>query len=290
MGARILCALAALLLASHALAAHPKLDAPVTDLTGTLTPAQVQSLRAKIDALERRKGSQLVVLVVPTTQPETIEQYAVATFDENDIGRAKTVDGVLLLVAKDDRRVRIEVGYGLEGAIPDALANRVIGEYLTPRFRAGEFYGGIDDATTALAKLVDGEALPPPLAPARDASRGSDLQAALFLGGIMGIVLGGFLGAIRTGRRVPLVAVIAGIVLFLKFVPLPAVLGTVAAAITSTFGGSRGRFAGGGRAWRGTGGWGGGGGGWGGGGGFGGGGGWSGGGGRSGGGGASGGW
>ena len=283
-------AIAALLFAVVALAQeHPKLDAPVTDRTGTLTSAQVAALRAKIDALEARKGSQIVVLVVSTTQPETIEQYAVATFAENAIGRRGVDDGVLLLVAKDDRRVRIETGYGLEGSIPDAVANRVIAEYLTPKFRAGDFHGGIDDAVTALAKVIEGEALPAPLARTPSA-KGGGVSEAVFFGGIIGIVLGGFLGAVRAGRRAPIVAAIAAIVLFMKFLVLPAAIGTGAAAITSVLGGSRGRFAGGGRAWRGTGGWGGGG--WGGGGGGfgGGGGGWSGGGGRSGGGGASGGW
>jgi uncharacterized protein len=287
--ARALGAIAALAFALAAPAQeHPKLDAPVTDRTGTLTPAQVAALRAKIDALEARKGSQIVVLVVPSTQPETIEEYAVATFEQNAIGRKGVDDGVLLLVAKDDRRVRIETGYGLEGAVPDAVANRVIAEYLAPKFRAGDLHGGIDDAVTALAKVIEGEALPAPLSRPRETARAGGVPEAVFFGGIIGIVLGGFLGAVRAGRRAPIVAAIAAIVLFMKFLVLPAAIGTGAAAITSVLGGSRGRFAGGGRAWRGSGGWGGGG--WGGGGGFGGGGGWSGGGGRSGGGGASGGW
>ena len=286
MGARILCALAALLFAQLANAAHPKLDAPVTDLTGTLTPLQVESLRNKIDALERRKGSQLVVLVVPTTRPETIEQYAVAAFQENAIGRKGVDDGVLLLVAKDDRRMRIEVGYGLEGAIPDALASRVIREYLTPRFKAGDFFGGIDQATTALASLVDGEALPaPPSSGASGDHNREDKEYALFLGVVIGLVLGIVLGSVRIVPRLVTVLVIAGIVMFMQFSLRPAAMGTALAAFVSLFGNASGRFAGGGRSWRGTGGWGGSSGG-----GFGGGGGWSGGGGRSGGGGASGGW
>jgi len=154
-----------LLCACAAFAAEiPKLTARVTDLTGTLHAQQIAALEAKLTALEQRKGSQLVVVVVPTTQPATVEQYAVKLFEVNAIGRKGVDDGVLLLVAKDDRKVRIEVGYGLEGAIPDVYANRIIAEYLTPKFRAGDFYGGIDEATGALAKLIDGETLPEPLA------------------------------------------------------------------------------------------------------------------------------
>ena len=121
--------------------------------------ARGSSSRQQALALQQRKGSQLQVLVVPTTQPEDIEQYAVRAFEQCKLGRKGVDDGVLLVVAKDDRRVRIEVGYGLEGAIPDATASRVIQEYLVPKFRAGDYGGGISDATAALVKLIDGEPL-----------------------------------------------------------------------------------------------------------------------------------
>ena len=103
------------------------------------------------------------MLIVPTTQPEEIEQYSIRVVDAWKLGRKNVDDGVLLIVAKDDHHVRIEVGRGLEGAIPDAASARIIREYITPKFRAGDFYGGIHDATDALTKLIDGEPLPPPL-------------------------------------------------------------------------------------------------------------------------------
>ncbi|KAF1701891.1 hypothetical protein CSC70_14140 [Pseudoxanthomonas kalamensis DSM 18571] len=101
--------------------------------------------------------------MVPTTRPDTIEQYAVRVFEQWKLGRKGVDDGVLLLVAKDDRAVRIETGYGLEGAIPDAVANRVIQEYLVPEFREGDFGGGIEAATAVLVKVIDGEPLPAPV-------------------------------------------------------------------------------------------------------------------------------
>ena len=112
--------------------------------------------------------------MVPTTQPETIEQYTVRAFEQFKLGRKGVDDGVLIVVAKDDRRVRIEPGYGLEGAIPDAIANRVIQEYLVPKFRANDYGGGLTDATAALVKIIDGEPLPAPMAdntPARERRR-----------------------------------------------------------------------------------------------------------------------
>ncbi|WP_425481574.1 TPM domain-containing protein, partial [Marilutibacter maris] len=141
---------------AQALAPIPPLDSPVVDTTGTLDAATRQSLEARALALQQRKGSQLQVLMVPTTQPEDIAQYAVRVFETWKLGRKGVDDGVLLVVARDDRRVHIEVGYGLEGAIPDATAHRVIQEYLVPRFRAGDFAGGVGEASAALAGLIDG--------------------------------------------------------------------------------------------------------------------------------------
>jgi len=142
----------------------PVLTSPVIDTTGTLSAAQTQQLEQQAIALQQRKGSQLQVLMVPSTQPETIEQYTVRAFEQWKLGRKGVDDGVLLVVAKDDRRVRIEPGYGLEGAIPDITAGRIIQEYLVPRFRADDYGGGILDATAALVKLIDGEPLPEPMA------------------------------------------------------------------------------------------------------------------------------
>ena len=147
----------------------PPLARRVTDLTATLDAAQREALETRLAAIEQRKGAQVAVLIVPSTQPETIEQYAVRVFEQWKLGRKDVDDGVLLLVAKDDRRVRIEVGYGLEGAIPDAAASRIIAEYLTPHFRAGDFAGGIDAAVEVIGRLIDGEALPAPLDDAQPA-------------------------------------------------------------------------------------------------------------------------
>jgi uncharacterized protein len=140
----------------------PALSTHVNDPAGALSADQASTLRAKLDAFERRKGAQIVVLIVPTTQPETIEQFATQVFDAWKIGRKKLDDGVLLLWARNDRQIRIEVGYGLEGAIPDAIANRIINETLVPQFRSSAFYAGLDKATDQMIGLIDGEALPAP--------------------------------------------------------------------------------------------------------------------------------
>jgi len=161
-GARLL-TLCLLLLPAWALAelAVPPV-ARVTDLTGTLSPEQQRSLSDRLAALEAAKGSQLAVLVVPTTQPETVEQYALRVAERWQLGRKGVDDGVLLLIAKNDRALRIEVGYGLEGVIPDAAAHRVIDEIIVPRFKAGDFAGGINAGVDQLTALINGEALPAP--------------------------------------------------------------------------------------------------------------------------------
>lgn len=138
----------------------PQLSERVTDQTLTLEPPQKRTLESELAALERRKGSQIAVLIVPTTQPEDIAQYAIRVFDQWKLGRKSVDDGALLIVAKDDRRMRIEVGRGLEGAIPDAATARILRDYVKPKFRNDDFYGGIHDATAALTRLIDGEALP----------------------------------------------------------------------------------------------------------------------------------
>jgi len=140
----------------------PPLRAPVTDLTGTLTPDQVAALDAKLRAFATSRGSQVAVLIVPTTRPEEIEQYSIRVVEQWKLGRGKVDDGVLLLVAVEDRRVRIEVGYGLEGALPDATANRIIQQDITPSFRRGDYYGGITDGVDRIMRVIEGEALPAP--------------------------------------------------------------------------------------------------------------------------------
>jgi uncharacterized protein len=167
-------------LLAQQLAPIPPLDSPVVDTTGTLDMAQKQALEQQALALQQRKGSQLQVLIVPTTQPEDIAQYTTRVFDQWAIGRKGVDDGVLLVVARDDRRVRIEPGYGLEGAIPDAIANRVIQEYLVPHFRQDDYAGGITAATAVLVALIEGEALPAPVASNRNNEEGNGDQTFFF--------------------------------------------------------------------------------------------------------------
>ena len=142
--------------------AVPALKSRVTDLTGTLNAAEQQALEQKLATFEQRKGSQLAVLIVASTGQESIEQFGIRVAEQWKIGRKGSDDGLLLIVAKADRTLRIEVGYGLEGVIPDAIAKRVISEIIVPRFQAGDFAGGIDAGLTQLMGLIDGEALPPP--------------------------------------------------------------------------------------------------------------------------------
>ena len=173
-----------LALSTWAQVAVPELSRRVTDLTATLTANQVAALENKLAAFETKKGSQIAVLIVPTTQPEDIAQFGIRVADQWKIGRKKIDDGVILIVAKDDRKLRIEVGYGLEGAIPDAIAKRVIAETITPFFKAGDFYGGIDAGVRQLMRLIEGEPLPSPSAPDNGGSDGAFV--ILIVGGIVG--------------------------------------------------------------------------------------------------------
>ncbi len=149
----------------------PELHARVIDLTGTLDAPHVQSLQNALAALEQRKGAQIAVLIVPTTAPDTIEQYATRVFDAWKLGRKDIDDGALVLVAKQDRHVRIEVGYGLEGAIPDAAAKRIAHDYMSPRFAEGDFAGGIAAGVEMMTHLIDDEPLPAQPPPARSRSQ-----------------------------------------------------------------------------------------------------------------------
>lgn len=142
----------------------PNLNGPVVDMTDTLSATSIRSISDNILALQKEKGSQIQVVVVYTTKPEEIEQYSIRLADEWKIGRKGVDDGVILLVAKQDRKLRIEVGYGLEGVIPDAIARRIISEVITPRFKEGDFEQGISDGVDTISKLIQGEELPPPSA------------------------------------------------------------------------------------------------------------------------------
>lgn len=293
-GFRVACLLLFLALPAWAQQAQiPAFDSPVVDTTNTLDAATRQQLEQQALALQQRKGSQLQVLMIPSTQPEAIEAYAVRAFESFKLGRKGVDDGVLLVVAKDDRKVRIEVGYGLEGAIPDIAAGRVIQEYMVPKFRQGDYAGGVVDATAQLVKLVDGEPLPEPVAdnPTGE-DRGGTWVFALFVAFVVGQFARAFFGRLPAGIRALFGGGASGAVAWL--VSSVVLVGGIGAVIGFFLGlASGGGGGGGGRYARhhGWGGYSGGGGGWGGGssGGSSGGG-WSGGGGMSGGGGASGGW
>jgi uncharacterized protein len=206
-----LLALALLATAAPADVAVPPLTARVTDQTATLTPDQRATLERRLAEFEQRKGAQIAVLLVPTTAPETIEQYAIRVAEQWQLGRKGVDDGALLLVAKDDRALRIEVGYGLEGVIPDAIAKRVIDEVMVPFFKRGDFYGGIEAGMAQLMRLVDGEPLPPPAA--RDPGWNSifDMLPLLFVavfvgGGLLRALFGRLVGASIAGGIVGVVA------------------------------------------------------------------------------------
>ena len=193
--------LLALLLTGAAQAEVPQAEVPVpplstrvTDLTATLDAQQIQALEARLAAFEAKKGAQLAVLIIPTTQPETIEQFGMRAAEAWQLGRKGVDDGALLLVAKDDRALRIEVGYGLEGALNDATAKRIIAEIITPFFKRGEFYAGIESGTAAMMRVIDGEPLPPPK---RAAASGSyDIESLLFIAFGLVVVAGGMLRAL----------------------------------------------------------------------------------------------
>lgn len=132
----------------------------VVDTTATLSSSELDRLNAQLKAFDEETGSQIFVLMVPTVQPETIETYAVRVFETWKIGRKGIDDGVLFVIAKNDRRHRLEVGYGLEGAIPDVLASRILNENVNPYFRQGDFAGGITSAVTRMMGLIKNEGMP----------------------------------------------------------------------------------------------------------------------------------
>ena len=263
-----------LTLSAWAQVAVPELSRRVTDLTATLSAGEIAALESKLAAFEAQKGSQIAVLIVPTTQPEDIAQFGIRVAEQWKIGRQKIDDGVILIVAKDDRKFRIEVGYGLEGVIPDAIAKRVIAETITPYFKAGDFNGGIDAGVQQLIKLIEGEPLPPPT---KQNGGGEESFVLLVFGG----VIAGWLLSLMMGRPAAggVAALGSGVVgaLLLGLTPIVLLAAVfVFAGVASGFrsgggwssGGSGGGFGGGGGSWGGGGGgFGGGGGSWGGGGG-----------------------
>ena len=244
--------------AAFADVAVPPLVGRAVDQTGTLSSDEMASLNQTLMNFEARKGSQVAVLIVPTTAPETIEQYSLRVAEAWKIGRKKIDDGAILVVAKDDRKLRIEVGYGLEGALTDVTSKRIIDEIITPRFRSGDFAGGISAGVDRIIRVVDGESLP---APAPRQQQSSDflshidllnpftLFAVFIVSTILRTTLGRLIGAVATGGIVGALAwLIAGSLAASFIAAIIAFLFTMFAEIPTS---SSGR--GSGRGWSGGG-------------------------------------
>ena len=231
---------------SAAQVAVPPLTGHVIDQTGTLTAEQKVALEQTLAAFEARKGSQLAVLMVASSAPEEIEQYALRVAEQWKLGRKKVDDGAILVVAKDDRAMRIEVGYGLEGALNDLTSKRIIGETILPRFKGQDFYGGITAGVAQIIRVVDGEPLPAPSA--RSGQGFGDLEqyapmlfiVALALGGVLRATLGKVPGSLLTGG---VVAVMAWFVV--GAISMALVAGVLALFLTLLGGGMLGRGLGG---------------------------------------------
>lgn len=267
--------------AASADVAVPPLQARVTDLTGTLSAERIAELDRQLAAFEAKKGAQIAVLMVPTVQPETIEQYAVRAFEQWKLGRKRIDDGVLLVIAKDDRKLRIEVGYGLEGALTDATSKRIISDDIVPQFRQGDFAAGVTAGVSRIMRVVDGEALPAPAAASRKGQTNLPFNPEWLIAGfvLFSVINHGLRAVLGRLGAAGVMAVVAGFIIWLVISSvIGASLAGVVAFVISLLGGGRGTFGGGYGGSGGGGSWSSGGGGFGGGGG------------RSGGGGASGGW
>jgi uncharacterized protein len=212
--------------------AVPPLTGRVVDQTGTLSSADIASLTQTLKDLEARKGSQIAVLIVPTTGPETVEQFSIRVAEAWKIGRKKIDDGALLVIAKNDRHLRIEVGYGLEGALTDATTKRIIDEEITPKFRNGDFVGGVSAGVNRMIRVIDGEKLPDPepahwqspgLANYVDPLNPFIIVAVLALAGVLRSALGRLLGAAATGGTVGFLAW-----LFIGSIAASAIMGIIA--------------------------------------------------------------
>lgn len=187
--------------------AVPKLQKRVTDLTGSLALADEAKIESRLKDFEAKKGAQIAVLLVDTTQPEPVFDYATRVFNEWKLGRKGIDDGVLFVVAKSDRKMQILTGPGISGVMTDAVSKRIIAEIISPKFRSGDFAGGIDDGVAKMISVIDGEALPPPpdKRVATKSTGGHEnffvfaIFAAMIVGPMLRAVLGRFLGATATG-------------------------------------------------------------------------------------------
>ena len=198
-----------------ALVAVPPLSGRVVDQTGTLAASDIASLTQTLKDLETRKGSQIAVLIVPTTDGEAIEPFSLRVAEAWKIGRKKIDDGALLVIAKNDRRLRIEVGYGLEGALTDATTKRIIDEDITPKFKAGDFGGGVAAGIDKMVRIVNGEKLPEPEPPHWQDSQSFDpsdlfnpflIIPAVLFGGLLRGLMGRLLGSAAAGALTALIA------------------------------------------------------------------------------------
>jgi len=210
---RLLALFAALWLAlGMAVAAEPPRDAAglvavpplarVTDLAGVLKPGEKETLESKLAAYETAHGSQIAILVVPSTQPEPIADFTNRVGDAWKIGRKGVGDGVLIAVAVNDRRVWISVARALEGAIPDAVATRISREVIAPRFKQGDFGGGLAAGLDALFRQIDGEGLPTPSGiPAGKVDAGEDVISLLLGIVVAGIGIGALLRRVISSPR-----------------------------------------------------------------------------------------
>lgn len=244
----------------------PALSKRVTDLTATLDANQVQALESKLAQFEASKGTQFAVLIVPSTQPETIEQFSIRVVEAWKLGRKGMDDGALLLVAKEDRTLRIEVGYGLEGALNDATAHRIINELMVPYLRQDDYYQAINVGLEAMIQVASGEPLPPPRQAA--VNNGGNMESLMFGALIVAAAAGGLLRSLF--GRLPAALMTAGLLggaawIFMSQILVALLIGGIAFVFVLL--GGTGIMAGGGGFGGGMGGRGGMGGGWGGGGG-----------------------
>ena len=193
----------------------PPLTKLVVDQANILSPTEEEVLWQKLLAFEKAKGSQIAVITVPTTAPEDIFSYSQRAAETYKLGRKGVGDGVLIVVAANDRKVWIYVMRHLEGAIPDVLAKRVTNEYITPAFKQGQYAAGLEAATTQLMKLIEGEQLPAPSANAQN-QYGEEvgLMDVLILIGALAIIGSGIAGATSRWLVAPPAGGVAGLIAY----------------------------------------------------------------------------
>lgn len=231
--------------------AVPQLTGRVVDQTGTLSSGDIAALNQTLKDFEARKGSQIAVLIVPTTDQEPIEQFSIRVAEAWKIGRKKVDDGALLVIARNDRHLRIEVGYGLEGALTDVTAKRIIDEDITPKFKAGDFAGGVTAGVARMIRVIDGEKLPAPEPPHWRDTGSFDptdlfnpflIIPVLLFGGLLRTLLGRLMGSAAAGGLVAVIAwFLAGSVIAAALAGLvAAVFVLIGDSIVTPTGGRRG--------------------------------------------------